>query len=60
MELLSYCISYYTNWNNCFLNILPFEDINSRSKFINDFSYHPSFEKIIELIENNGNKQMKH
>lgn len=43
------------------LNIISYEDTNSRSKFIDDFSHHPSFEKIIELINNNNdNKQIKH
>lgn len=39
-------------------NILSFEDINNKSKFIDDFNHHPLFEKVMALIENNDNKQL--
>jgi len=39
-------------------NILSFEDINNKSKFIDDFNHHPLFEKVMALIENNDNKRL--
>ncbi len=41
------------------LNILSFEDTDNRSKFTDDFSHHPSFGKIMALIESNENKQVR-
>lgn len=38
-------------------NILSFEDINNKSKFIDDFNHHPLFEKVMKLMEHNDNKQ---